>query len=344
MKNKDYFQLFANCLIVKGASRSTICDLQTKEVFILPNEIADIIEKLNNRKSISSIKKEFLPDEGKIIDEALLHLESKNFGFFCELEEFDLFPDLDTTYKTANQLNDIIVELDFFDFEKLQKIKELARITSCKSLHFVCYFSLSKTELKKLLQLLKLKTLSTIEIIMKYHNNQDKPLFEEAHLSNPRFKKVVLHGSPFSKDNYFQIPFFSSKHLEAIFTDFSFCGNVSQKYFTLNQDKFLESLNFNSCLNQKLAIDRIGNIKNCPALDVAFGNIKNTQVEFITNELLNSKDYTKLTSIKKENIKDCKVCEFRHVCTDCRAFLSDPNNPLSKPLKCTYDPYTGEWS
>ncbi|CAM1350038.1 grasp-with-spasm system SPASM domain peptide maturase [Tenacibaculum ascidiaceicola] len=344
MIKKNYFQLFANCLIVKGASRSTICDLQAKEVFILPNEIADIIESLNNRESISSIKKEFHPDEEKIIDEALLHLENKNFGFFCEIEEFDLFPDLDTTYKTANQLNDIIVELDFFDFEKLQRIKEIARITSSKSLHFVCYFSLSKTELNKLLKLFNLKSLSTIEIIMKYHNNQDKAFFEEAHLSNPRFKKVILHGSSFSEENYFQIPFFTSKHLETTFTDFSFCGTISKKYFTLNQEKFLESLNFNSCLNQKLAIDRKGNIKNCPALDLTFGNIKNTEVEFISKELLNSKDYTKLTSIKKDDINDCKVCEFRHICTDCRAFLSEPINPLSKPLKCSYNPYRGEWS
>jgi hypothetical protein len=40
----------------------------------------------------------------------------------------------------------------------------------------------------------------------------------------------------------------------------------------------------------------------------------------------------------------CKDCEFRYICTDCRAYLEDPYNEYSKPLKCGYDPYTGEWS
>ena len=40
----------------------------------------------------------------------------------------------------------------------------------------------------------------------------------------------------------------------------------------------------------------------------------------------------------------CKDCEFRYICTDCRAYIEDPNDILSKPLKCGYNPYTAEWS
>lgn len=343
MKKKDYFQLFANCLLVKGASRSTICDLQKNEVFILPNEIAEIIERLNNKTSINSIKKEFLEEDIATIDESIEFLINKNFGFYCDLEEFELFPKLDTSYKTANKLNDIIVELDYFDFEKLKKIKHLAATTSCKSVHIVTYFSLNKIKLEVILELFKLKTLSTIEIITKYDSSHDKTLFEGLQKKNPRFKKVILYGSPFSEENRFQVPFFSTIHLTKEFEDFTFCGNVSQKYFSLNQDKFLESLNFNSCLNQKLAVDRNGNIKNCPALNLSFGNIKNTKIDFISKELLNSEQFANLAAIKKDEINECKTCEFRHVCTDCRAFLSDPKNIYSKPLKCGYNPQTTQW-
>jgi hypothetical protein len=47
--------------------------------------------------------------------------------------------------------------------------------------------------------------------------------------------------------------------------------------------------------------------------------------------------------IKKDMIKKCRDCEFRYACTDCRAYLEDPQDILSKPLKCGYDPYTGTW-
>ncbi|MNL67068.1 hypothetical protein D3C87_1916250 [compost metagenome] len=31
------------------------------------------------------------------------------------------------------------------------------------------------------------------------------------------------------------------------------------------------------------------------------------------------------------------------MCTDCRAYVEDPKDIYSKPLKCGYDPYTNEW-
>ena len=48
--------------------------------------------------------------------------------------------------------------------------------------------------------------------------------------------------------------------------------------------------------------------------------------------------------IQKDQIAVCKDCEFRYICTDCRAYKEDPEDDYSKPLKCGYDPYTGVWS
>ena len=39
----------------------------------------------------------------------------------------------------------------------------------------------------------------------------------------------------------------------------------------------------------------------------------------------------------------CKDCELRMVCTDCRAYTTDPSDMYSKPLKCGYDSYTNNW-
>jgi hypothetical protein len=32
-----------------------------------------------------------------------------------------------------------------------------------------------------------------------------------------------------------------------------------------------------------------------------------------------------------------------YICHDCRVYLQDPKNPLSKPAKCRYDPYQVRW-
>jgi len=47
--------------------------------------------------------------------------------------------------------------------------------------------------------------------------------------------------------------------------------------------------------------------------------------------------------IKKDDIDVCQDCELRHICTDCRAFIKDPNNIYSQPAKCGYNPYIAKW-
>ena len=45
----------------------------------------------------------------------------------------------------------------------------------------------------------------------------------------------------------------------------------------------------------------------------------------------------------KDAIKICQDCEFRHICTDCRAYLDNPKDLYSHPAKCTYNPYQAKW-
>ncbi len=71
----------------------------------------------------------------------------------------------------------------------------------------------------------------------------------------------------------------------------------------------------------------------------SFGNINNTSLE----EALNHKDFATYWNITKDQITVCKDCEFRYSCTDCRAYLENPEDQYSKPLKCGYDPYTNTW-
>lgn len=70
------------------------------------------------------------------------------------------------------------------------------------------------------------------------------------------------------------------------------------------------------------------------------GNIKDTTFKEASEE----PDFKKYWDICKDRVHVCKDCEFRYICTDCRAYVEDPEDILSKPLKCGYNPYTGGWS
>ena len=79
----------------------------------------------------------------------------------------------------------------------------------------------------------------------------------------------------------------------------------------------------------------------------SYGNINDIALV----EAIDIADFKKYWNVSKDHIEVCKDCEFRYVCTDCRAYTEKPHDisgpestNLAKPLKCGYDPYTGEWA
>jgi len=71
----------------------------------------------------------------------------------------------------------------------------------------------------------------------------------------------------------------------------------------------------------------------------SYGNIKDCTLK----EIVNKDIFKDVWYINKDKIAVCQNCEFRYICTDCRAYIDDPQNIYSKPLKCGYDPYTCKW-
>lgn len=57
-----------------------------------------------------------------------------------------------------------------------------------------------------------------------------------------------------------------------------------------------------------------------------------------------SASFQEARALHKDRIDVCRSCELRYACSDCRAYLERPEDSLSKPLKCGYDPETGIWS
>jgi len=44
----------------------------------------------------------------------------------------------------------------------------------------------------------------------------------------------------------------------------------------------------------------------------------------------------------EDQIETCKICEYRYICSDCRAFTIN-NDLYQKPLKCNYNPQSMKW-
>ena len=118
------------------------------------------------------------------------------------------------------------------------------------------------------------------------------------------------------------------------------CGQICIENMDFSNIKVNHRLKkTNGCLYKKICFDVDGNIKNCPSLHETFGNIDNINIQ----KIIENKDFTKLWYITHNDIDACKDCEYRLNCTGCSAFVQQTGNPLSKPSKCNYDPYTCKW-
>lgn len=151
---------------------------------------------------------------------------------------------------------------------------------------------------------------------------------------------IIIHSA---SENYV-LSHESLQSREVIFVkteiqDETHCGVIDPFYFSINLRTFSESLSYNNCLNRKISVDSDGFICNCPSLSGKYGLADDVNL----NELANNNAFISVWQTAKNKIEKCKDCEFRLMCTDCRAYIEDISNPNSKPLKCNYNPYAGKW-
>lgn len=335
-----YFNLFSNILITKGVHRILISDLQRDKSELFPLEFYDIVEELKE-KSIEDVIQSYDIESQDFIKEYMDLLSEKEYGFITQGDWDRNFPPLIYEFSTPNKITNAYLELNHFD--DLFKIEK--SLTNLEVEHIVmhCYKSLSIDEFKFIEEIFENSTITSIEIFVLYNEDVNENFIETLEPFCKRIYNLVFYNctkTPFKpKDKYkFTVSFIKQN------IGINSCGKVDLKYFNTNLPKILESINHNSCLHKKIGIDVNGNIKNCPSMPQSFGNIKDTTLE----KALNQSGFKKYWNLTKDKIEVCKDCEFRYICTDCRAYTERTHEDeagldVSKPLKCGYNPYTGEW-
>ncbi len=269
--------------------------------------------------------------------ENLTQVEQKCMNYFLRekvlmlSEKLPKQDDISANSALRNSNNAIIILDKLHDFEKtLGQLNEVLIF----DLEIRIPKLVTPKDLKKIKELLFKYEFNTVDLIMKYDNAEDiKAIFSRStfYLNFYIATHTRFEDYRHSKLSIRSIPF--------AFDMIKSCGKVNKSFFNCSQLFINDARNHNSCLKGKITIDIDGTIKNCPSMPQSFGNIKDTKLQ----ETIKSKDFKKYWNTSKDQIAVCKDCEFRYICTDCRAYREDPNDVYSKPLKCGYSPYTNKW-
>jgi SPASM domain peptide maturase of grasp-with-spasm system len=343
----EVFALFACCVPVRGARRSVVCDLQRQSFRFIPNGLYEILTERRG-KTVAEIKQAYDHEYDEEIDEYFDFLEREEFGFWCREGDAESFPRLDLGWEAPERITHAIVDVDERSDHDFAKILAELDDLGCKALELRFFRACGLGELRAILAAARYGRLRSIELLLGYGEELSAKALAELARDFPRVSGITVHSAPPAiaasgavgpRQAELGRQGVEIEYIPQVIDSHRCCGQIHPAYFVTNLEAFSEAQKHNSCLNRKISIDARGEIKNCPSLPRSFGNAREASL----HSALAQRDFTALWSINKDQIAVCKDCEFRYICTDCRAYLSDPSDLYAKPSKCTYDPYTAEW-
>lgn len=326
--------MFSNCILVNGANRSIICDLQRNNFEFIPNDLYSILKEFEGR----TVNEIFIAHVGSeaIILEYFDFLNKHEYIFFTD--KFENYPKIDLSWDSPFKIINAIIDLSSDSNYNLKNIIIQLDELGCMFLEIRVFNYVLPQKIKELILSTSNTRIKGIEIILCNSNVPNLDFIYELINLSGRLLKFTIHSC--EKDEITVL----NKNIQVIYTkqkvtSSNHCGFIHPSNFIVDLDMFTESQQHNSCLNRKISIDVNGLVKNCPSMINSFGAIDEVKLK----DIINDKTFNNVWSINKNQIDICKDCEFRYICTDCRAFIENTDDDYSKPLKCGYNPYTNKW-
>lgn len=337
---KKYLIPLASCLFTTGAKRALLCDLQRQRFMPVPMSLKDLVTDYKGKR-IEEMYADYPEEEHPTLEEYLDFLLEGEYIFLSNTAaDAERFIDLPLDFLPSGKIQNAIIDVDgqsSFDLHKI--IAELISL-DCIAIQVRSYRLMELEEILDITNATANSNCRNIEFIIPYSENiAGNSQLEEAFIAHQRIGSIICYDAPENRSDWYLGNQIRVDYIMQHLSDETHCGVFHLSYFSPNIPHFTEAQLHNTCLNQKISVDRFGQIKNCPGMATAYGDINDTSL----SSVLARSDFKKMWTIHKDEIRTCKDCEFRYICTDCRAYLEDPADDYSKPLKCGYDPYTASW-
>lgn len=331
-----YFLCYACCIPVQGHARSLLCDLQRGSFLFIPNILVEILA-LCREHTVQQIHAHYGNEHDEQIDEYFQYLIDQQYGFYTD--EPQRFPAMDLDWRNPKVITNCLVDFDAESRHDLTDLNEQLSGLGCEALELRFFHSLELAELSERLRPFADSSLRSINLLVGYHSSLDAEALKDLLVAQKRVRHITVHSSP-GPESFITVDLQTTlQYTREKIESEACCGNVSSRYFSCNVGSVTEAMRFNSCLNKKVGIDKRGAIRNCPSMPRSYGNLGTTALA----EVLSNPEFRKPWAITKDQVLVCKDCEFRYICHDCRAYLQDSSEPLSKPAKCRYNPYEARW-
>lgn len=325
-----YLNLYKCCNITHGSSNTLLIDKERELYFTISNEYIDIL----NDFMFKGFTDEEISNLANNEYEFLIFLTENKFFYFSDTKIshnnklINSSFDVESLIVDIKDIKDIYKWIDKFDLE-IEYI-QIRFFTECTPINISEIVDYVRSKIN----------ITTIELILNMNEQSILDDYIDIYKKNRIISRIVIMNY---KENISLFDCGIITNMKRLVNKMN-CGIINENLFTVDLNNVNRAMYKNSCLYKKIGIDTEGNIRNCPSMPSAFGNINST----ILSEVIKHPYFEKYWNLTKDYIDVCKDCEFRYICTDCRAYtdrthFTKDGLDISKPLKCGYNPYTGEW-
>lgn len=335
---KNEYKLYSNVIPVSGFKKGILCDLFRNQIYQLPKDLIEIL-KSYNEISLSILSQYYGKDNEEILRQYLSFLIERKLVFstiestFPNFNEFNLEWDVPSVITNAQIVIDNNTRIN-----KIYKILSELKDLGCKAILFILV-NVSLFDKFDILEKVDNEFEFIFDILLDHtYNNDRNKLINCAN----KFKKVVnvkiCNSTIENIEKSIKYNHLTFSWLKMSLKEMP-CSIINNLSFNPCMEFFCEARSYNSCLNRKICIDQDFNVRNCFAIPESFGNAMNAKL----SDIIKVTNLSEIWHLNKDKIDTCKDCEYRYVCHDCRAFIKNKKNKFSKPDKCKYNPYSGEW-
>ena len=114
----------------------------------------------------------------------------------------------------------------------------------------------------------------------------------------------------------------------------------SRPLFRVTKERFSDAMHRNTCWYGKFVVMPTGKVAPCIfERGLLLGDLSRQSV----GEILQSDALKKCWLLDFSQIEECRECEYRFACKDCRPLARACGTPLAKNPRCLYDPAEGIW-
>lgn len=339
----ETFRLYATCKLVEGGAYSAIYDLDRHLLFRFDSAYFGLFSLAASERGLSLADFEALDPEARArAEDAIEFLKVREVGRYMDPVSSALLVSMSEAWDSPHSIINAIIDVDSTEPDWPGVLSALDDL-NCRGLQVRGFSSLlGVDEVRAALERLNGTRISRVDFVVKWQPAWDGIDWAGLFQDYRNLQAVRLHSAPrsqeingeFAPSLIGRVVVFETRPI----TGADHCGAISRGTFGIpSTGLYTELKSFNGCLNRKVSIRADGEICNCPSMRATFGKDVGRLRDIVT-----SQEFQRPWRLGKDKLEVCRGCEFRYVCTDCRAYL-ESDISRGKPARCSYDPVTGSW-